>query len=602
MKISRLILIFAILLTTFGSQAKSRERVRTPKKQNTTLNTYPDSLQSVWHYTEGLKALMIYRDSLKATEHFEQALQYDSLYAPVLYQMVANQLEKSPEEALKKSRKAWQSDSSNVWYQRNYGQALILNDRYSEATEIFRDLCRKDPNEIDNYRLTAILFGQQHNPYMALEVLDSAELRFGKNPYLSLLKRRLLLSTYQTEKAIQEARFLLESTPYEPQPHVDLANLYSVDKQDSMALLEYEAALKIDSTYLPALFSLIDFHAERNHEREMLGVEKRLFLAKNYPMQEKIKRFNRYTIDTRFYGNNYIQLNELAGILLILYPHQKEVVQLYAQHMIASGEIEKALQLYKSHLSIDEPEEEFYQAVIDIESYLQHPDSANYYLDKALQLFPKKSSFLVSKASSNAFLKKFDIAFKAYKEALLYAESDTLLSQIWGMMGDTFHLQAEDEQQRMKSPSLNRKWMKKCYKAYEKSLQYNPNNVLVLNNYAYFLSLDKEALDKALAMSTKVVELSDNNPTYLDTHAWVLFQLGRKDEALKVMRQAIALDGMQSGELLLHYGDILNELGQRFLAETYWRRALEKGVDAEKVTSRFEMPAPKKEDATPTNQ
>ena len=43
-------------------------------------------------------------------------------------------------------------------------------------------------------------------------------------------------------------------------------------------------------------------------------------------------------------------------------------------------------------------------------------------------------------------------------------------------------------------------------------------------------------------MSSRAVALTDNNPTYLDTHAWVLFRLGRTEEARKIMQQAVALD------------------------------------------------------------
>ena len=130
--------------------------------------------------------------------------------------------------------------------------------------------------------------------------------------------------------------------------------------------------------------------------------------------------------------------------------------------------------------------------------------------------------------------------------------------------------------------------MKKCYEAYAKSLRYQPDNALVLNNYAYFLSLEGRDLDRALAMAGRAVELTDNNPTYLDTEAWVLFRMGRTADARKVMQQAIARDRQQSPSLMMHYGDILHALGEHFMAEVYWRKALEKGYDPDAVTRRLE--------------
>jgi len=236
---------------------------------------------------------------------------------------------------------------------------------------------------------------------------------------------------------------------------------------------------------------------------------------------------------------------------------------------------------------------------IDIETYLQHPDSVEKYVGKALELFPDKVDFHISKGHVMNSSKQYGQAVKAYKESLRYADTDSLRGVIWGMIGDTWHQQAaagiseQDESRTAKEGRSGpyRKAMKECYKAYERSLAYRPDNPLVLNNYAYFLSLEERDLERALSMSSRVVALTDNNPTYLDTHAWVLFKLGRTDEAKKVLQKAVALDGQKSPELMVHYGDILHELGEQFMAEIYWKRALEKGYDARQIELRLKQPA-----------
>ena len=129
--------------------------------------------------------------------------------------------------------------------------------------------------------------------------------------------------------------------------------------------------------------------------------------------------------------------------------------------------------------------------------------------------------------------------------------------------------------------------MKECYRAYDRSLRYDAENASVLNNYAYFLALEPRDLDRALAMAERATKRSENNPTFLDTRAWVLHRMGRTEEARTIMRQAIALDRQQSPELLVHYGDILQALGERFMAETYWRKALEKGYDSQAIVRRL---------------
>ena len=111
----------------------------------------------------------------------------------------------------------------------------------------------------------------------------------------------------------------------------------------------------------------------------------------------------------------------------------------------------------------------------------------------------------------------------------------------------------------------------------------------MLNNFAYYLSEEQRDLERALRMAERANELTPHSATYLDTHAWVLYRLGRYEEAQTVMRKALVLDRSNSSELLLHYGDILYALGQRFMAKTYWKRALEAGADGVKIEERLKF-------------
>src|SRR5690606_7658468 len=64
-----------------------------------------------------------------------------------------------------------------------------------------------------------------------------------------------------------------------------------------------------------------------------------------------------------------------------------------------------------------------------------------------------------------------------------------------------------------------------------------------------------------------------NNATYLDTHAWVLFQLKEYEEAIKFMKKALDHQSEPSGVMLEHYGDILFKLGNKKGALEYWKEA-----------------------------
>ena len=561
----------------------------------------PDSLQSVWFYTEGIKQRTIAGDTARARQLLQEAIRRDSAYAPAWYELAGILLPSAPDEAIDAAHRAWQLDSTNQWYQQFYGQALLMTDRFDEALKVFRRLMEENPKDPDNYRIVAALYEQRKSPFQALVTLDSAELRFGRIPLLSSMKRRLLVATNQIDKALDEARAIVEEYPYEAEHHVVLADLYAADRKDSLALAEYRTALAIDSTNVQTLMSLSDFYAGRQDYRSLLATTRRLFLSDDFPIELKIKRFEDFTTDTRFYREYYFQLNDLASTLAIRYPDDARVVELYARHLIASGELKQALALYKNHLGDEPPVEDYYRMVIDIESYLQRPDSVDRYVTRALELFPEKVDFHISKGHVMSYSKQHDQAIRAYRESLRYADTDSLRSVIWGMIGDTWHQKAlgndsipEEQlfaQAKKGKKGIDRRAMKECYKSYEKSLDYWPDNALVLNNYAYFLSLEERDLDRALVMSSRVVALTDNNPTYLDTQAWVLYKMGCTEEARKILQKAVALDGQKSPELMVHYGDILHELGEQFMAEVYWRQALEKGYDARQIEERLKQPA-----------
>ena len=137
--------------------------------------TVPDSLRATYRYTEGLKRAAIYGDSAAARALYEQALAFDSEFAPALYEMASQYLEKDGARAVEYARRAYLTDTTSRWYTSIYAQALIVSGDYDRALPVFRRLIRMDADNPDNYRIMAILYQQRQQPYSAIAVLDSAE-------------------------------------------------------------------------------------------------------------------------------------------------------------------------------------------------------------------------------------------------------------------------------------------------------------------------------------------------------------------------------------------------------------------------------------------
>ena len=549
---------------------------------------WPDSLSAVRSYTDGLKRLILERDTVEARKLFVKATEIDSTCAPAWYYLSTIGPAGSNSEATEEARRAYALDSLNKWYVQQYGQRLLREGRFDEGRAIYKRLSRLDPNNPDNLRILAILYQQAGMPYTAVDLLDSAEMRFGKNPILGTMKRQLLLQTGQFDRALEEARQMAEAVPYDPENHVILAELYAASGRDSMAIAAYNRALEIDSANVPALASLADFYNKRSDSRAYLSVSKRLFKNESLPLAEKVRILKQLTIDQRFYQNNFFQIGELIWTLLLRYPEEKEVVELQGTHLILSGEAEQALAFYKRHLDDQPPQLDYYRMVIDMEIFFKRPDSVDLYVGRALRIFPNETDLYVSRGHAQAYVGNNRQAIPDYKRALKYADSDSLRSQIWGYIGDAYHQMGEQAER----ASAQAKYYRKCFEAYDEALRYNYDNALVLNNYAYFTceqTDDPKRLDRAFGMAARAIEPDENNSTTLDTYAWVLFKLGRLQEARRVMQQAISFDRSESSELFYHYGEILAALGENFMAEVYLRKAIEAGhADSEAIEKRIQ--------------
>ena len=133
-----------------------------------------------------------------------------------------------------------------------------------------------------------------------------------------------------------------------------------------------------------------------------------------------------------------------------------------------------------------------------------------------------------------------------------------MASDFYSIMGDLYH---------------DKKMNTEAYAAYDSALVYKPDNIGVLNNYAYYLSVERKDLDKAEEMSYRTVKAEPSNGTYLDTYAWILFEKGKYAEARIYMDQAMQNGGDQSSVVVEHCGDIYYKLGEVESAVEYWKQA-----------------------------
>lgn len=565
MKKFGVILLVALFCCGFVPQHKASRQI-TPQKPISEL------------YAEAIKAITIHKDTIEARRAIKAVLGQDSNHAPSLN--LLSRITHKPQEAVVYAEKAHLADTANRYYLEDYGSTLIQAGEYNKAVAIFEKIAEKS-TEPDHYRILAMLLDNGRNTEKALSVLDTAEVRFGRIPVLGRLRQYYLLKTGKTLAAEADARKAIEEAPYLAENHIALAEIYAMTRRDSLALASFQKAIAIDTLAIEPWIALGDYYQKSGNKIAYLNVLERLFSSEILPLKGKIEEWKSLAGDINAYRKFYPQYDALIKRLYIRHPESKEVATLYAQHLILSGEVEQALVLCKHLLDTNKPKIEDFTRIIEIENHLNRPDSVRHYTDLALKTFPANTNLLYMRGALAMQRKEYNEAISLYNEALRHADNDTLRSSLWGAIGDVEH---------------GRNEVKRGYKAYDKALRYHADNAPVLNNYAYFLSLEERHLERALTMITRALALSEKNATYLDTMAWVLYKLGRYDEAKRYMQQALSLDRSNGAEYALHYGDILHALGEEFVAKTYWRKALERGADKEEIERRFlpEKSKPKK--------
>ena len=119
-------------------------------------------------------------------------------------------------------------------------------------------------------------------------------------------------------------------------------------------------------------------------------------------------------------------------------------------------------------------------------------------------------------------------------------------------------------------------------------IEDDPNNATALNALGYTLADRSERLEEAYNYIQRAYKLSPNDFYILDSMGWVLYRLGRFDEAISFLQQA--LDLRNDPEVAAHLGEVHWVMGDKKAAEAVWSTALKNTPEDDrllKIIERF---------------
>ncbi len=226
-------------------------------------------------------------------------------------------------------------------------------------------------------------------------------------------------------------------------------------------------------------------------------------------------------------ASNIDEQAKLCGEAFIeTHPDIKLGYLILGSYYIVNENALESKKLYQKALALDSIDFYGWQNLIISESRLNENEAVRDHAVAALKYYPMQPVFYWYAGVASAVLKDNENAIYYLDKGRRYATDKVQMANFDAFLGDLYHEEGDEE---------------KAFDAYERTLRNDPNNVLVLNNYAYYLAVKGQDLDKALEMSTKAITMEPDNPTYLDTHAWVLYKKGDYKEAEKYMKKALKL-------------------------------------------------------------
>lgn len=504
-----------------------------------------------------------------AYDAFQYCLSLDSTASAVLYELSSFYVQLNrPGKAIEMLKEAVANSPSNFTYKMALASVSRNLGMYGEAAEEFEKLVQDYPDKVELNFYLAESLAQQGEIGKAIDAYNALESAIGMSEALSLQKYRLYMQLEQQDDAFKEVEKLAAKYAMEARYQIILGDLYLEKKELEKALQCYQKANELDPSNPYYIVSMANYY-EIKGDKEAADTEIRNALVnEKLDVDTKINILSRYVMSQQQSDENKENSKELFRILLEQHPEDTDLKLMYGSLLIAQKKEEEAKFQFQLVTEMEPENIGAWQQLLNMSLKAEDLPEVIRICNRCIELFPDSPEFYFYLGIANYQQKNYQETLNAYYAGLKIIPNENiyLKSDFYGQIGDTYYQMDQ---------------MGQAYEAYEEALKYNDKNVVVLNNYSYFLSLDKKDLKKAERMSAQTIRLEPDNSTYLDTYAWVFFVQGDYLLAKIYIERAISNDKTNSTELLDHYGDILFMTGDKEKALEQWKKAKELGKKSE---------------------
>lgn len=482
------------------------------------------------------------------------------------YRGLCNMRLKNAADSERDLKQAVALDSTNYWYRYMLAGLYGMTGRSVLTIDMYESLLRDFPKKSELYYGLANLYINQGQADKALKIIGDIETQFGKSD-ATVMTRFNILSRQERHEEAYNALEEYNKEYSSPQVLSMLGDYEMGMYNDSSALAYYDEALSLDKSYAPALLGKAETY---RIARDYVSYFKTLDIlmadrdATPAGKAEYLQAVFRQS-DPRFMKSFSSQLDSTVNIAVNAHPADSSILQTAGLYYLVTDRKEAAADAFKKVMTEFPDNVGATASYIQTLLYINDWDKVVSACDSAMVRFPQEAGFLEFANAAEFNRKNYPAVIENCVKMLRIAPTDSAtFVTAWSTIGDMYHLLGDQS---------------KAFKSYETALKVAPDNAPVLNNYAYYLSVEGKKLKKAYAMSKKTVEAEPDNATYLDTFGWILYLQGKALEAKPFFKHAMLYGGKDSATILDHYATVLEALGEKDLAKVYRQQAKNKASE-----------------------
>ena len=467
------------------------------------------------------------------------------------------------DRALEYFARAAALEPANTTYMETLAQAHIQKDQYAEATAVVERLYNQNKGRQDLLETLYRLYLQQEDYEQAIGVLERIEQIDGKSERTSLSKSGLYAKMNDHQRAVDEMRQLAEQYPNALNYRTIYANTLLMNDEEDEARDILRQVLADEPDNVGAQRVLRVYFLRQGDTASADSITRAILLNPKAQSDDKVYQLRQVIAENEQQGGDSTEVLALFREMLAQPQPDADIAVLQAAYMDLKKMPRDSIAAALEHVLLLAPDNA--SARLHLVQYAWEDEDDKRIIElcrQARQYNPEEMAFYYYQGMAYYRQDDHDNALEAFQNGINVITDEShpdIVSDFYAVMGDLLHQKGREQE---------------AFAAYDSCLQWKPDNVGCLNNYAYYLSLRAMRLDDAEQMSYKTIKAEPQNATYLDTYAWILFVQGRYAEARIYIDQALQNDSLPSHDVLEHAGDIYAQCGDIAQALTYWQQAL----------------------------